>query len=117
MARATIIFNGHVGAEPEQKFLPDGKMIVNIRVAVNSKDKNGEKTDWYAVSCWGRLADVVSGMVTKGTHVLVMGTFNPSVSTGKDGRPYLNLNVNASEIQILAGGRKTSLDDVSEIEF
>ena len=53
---------GNLGSDPEERYTADGKQMVSIRVAVNSrrKDADGqqiERTDWFRARMSGGRAD------------------------------------------------------------
>lgn len=73
----TIVI-GHLGRDPETRFLPSGDPVCNFSVAVteNWKDKSGErreKTTWYRVSMFGRIAEVAGQYLKKGSQVQIVG--------------------------------------------
>lgn len=80
---------GRLGADPEVRYMPDGKMVVNIRVATdeNWKDKNGEKmtkTEWHRVVIFGKLAEIVAKYSNKGRLIYIEGRIQTRKWTDKD---------------------------------
>lgn len=56
---------GHLGKDPDSRYLPDGAHTVTLSLATKEKwrDKQGEKqerTEWHRIVCWGKLADVAA---------------------------------------------------------
>lgn len=75
---ANITVIGNLGADPEIKFLPDGKAVCNLRVANNqTKNVDGKwetvRTNWYKIIVWGRDAEAVADVAVKGDRVIVAG--------------------------------------------
>jgi len=74
-----VILIGNVGQDPEVRYLPGGGAVANMSVATSEswKDKNtGEKktdTEWHRVCVFGKLADIVSQYVKKGSKVYLEG--------------------------------------------
>ncbi|CAC9527300.1 Single-stranded DNA-binding protein [uncultured Gammaproteobacteria bacterium] len=76
MNRVTLI--GHLGADTQLKYSSSGEAIANLNIATNEhyRDKGGNKqttTQWHRVVIFGKLAEIASKHLTKGSHVLVEG--------------------------------------------
>lgn len=101
----TIIV-GHLGRAPETRYTPGGKNVCDFSVAVSKAwtDANGEKqekTDWYKVTTWGKLAEICQQYLDKGRQVLVEGEVSASAWTDKEGNPRATLELNAREVRFL----------------
>lgn len=115
LAKVTII--GNLGRDPETKYTPSGTMNVSFSMAASRRfrDSSGqdqERTTWFRVTAWGRLAETIDGLsqrgiVGKGRQVYVEGRIEQSEWTGSDGEKRTSLEVNASEFQLL-GNRADS---------
>lgn len=74
-----VILVGNVGQDPEVRYLPNGGAVANVTLATSESwmDKNSgqrqEKTEWHRVVFFGKLADVVSQYVKKGSKLYVEG--------------------------------------------
>jgi len=74
-----VILVGNLGRDPETRYSPDGAAMTNISLATTSqwKDKNtGEKreeTEWHRVAFFGRLAEIASEYLRKGSQVYIEG--------------------------------------------
>lgn len=70
---------GRLGADPEVKRTQDGKLIVNLRLAVSEtwRDRNGErkeKTEWISCTIFSEgLAKVAEQYLSKGSKVFLQG--------------------------------------------
>lgn len=75
--KAIII--GHLGRDPEVRYLPSGEAVANFSVATTErwKDKataeQKEATEWHKVSTFGKLAEIVGEYTKKGSLVYVEG--------------------------------------------
>lgn len=74
--QVTII--GHLGRDPEVRYLQSGEAACNFSVAVteNWKAKDGEKkehTEWFRVAFFGKMAEVCGEYLKKGSAVYVQG--------------------------------------------
>lgn len=107
--KTTIL--GHVGKEPEMRYMPNGTAITGFTVAVNEQFTNsqGEKvkrTIWYRVSTFGKQAETCNQYVRKGMLVLVEGrltadpqTGGPKVWTKEDGTFGSSFELKADEVK------------------
>ncbi len=88
MSYQKIILVGNLGADPELRYLPDGKPVANFPLAVNrswSDSESGEKvteTTWSRVSVWGRQAEAANRYLAKGDQALVEGRLKADPATG-----------------------------------
>mmetsp|Transcript_3635 Transcript_3635/g.5421 ORF Transcript_3635/g.5421 Transcript_3635/m.5421 type:complete len:267 (+) Transcript_3635:68-868(+) len=80
-----VVLVGRIGSNPEPKYLPDGKVVLNVSLAVKRqynrlerkalKIKYGEEeTDWFTLELWGQDAEFMSNYVTKGARIGVSGS-------------------------------------------
>ena len=89
MQKNNIELAGWLGAKPAIRFLPSGTKIANVRLAegyhyVDAQKKEQEHTNWHAVVCYGRLADMIE-QLNKGDNVLVNGSLQIREFTPADG--------------------------------
>ena len=74
-----VIIVGNLGQDPEVHMLPNGGQVTNVSLATSESwtDKNSgqkqEKTEWHRVVFFGKLAEVVSQYVKKGSKLYVEG--------------------------------------------
>ena len=69
---------GRLGRDPEGKFTPTGKKVVQFSVAISNrwKSKEGETkeyTEWVNVEVWGRLGEICQEYLKKGSLVFLEG--------------------------------------------
>ena len=82
-----LIIVGHLGRDPEMRYLPSGQAVTDMSVATNRvyNNSNGQKveeTTWFRVSFWGGRAETVNQYLRKGSKVLVEGYLRPDPETG-----------------------------------
>lgn len=105
-----VILLGHLGADPEVKYLPSGVAIATMSLATSEqwKDKQtGEKqerTEWHRIKFFGRLAEIAGEYLRKGSQVYVEGSLRTDKYTDKDGIERYTTNIICSELQMLGGG-------------
>lgn len=100
----TIIV-GNVGREPEMKYLQSGVPVCNFSVAVTevytANEERREKTTWYRVACWRRLAETVNQYVHKGQQVMIIGSVEARAYTDNSGQPAASLDLTARDVRFL----------------
>lgn len=96
-----ITLSGHVGQDPTMRYTPNGDPVCNFRMAVNTRRAGQEETEWFRVTCWGRLAETVGQYVTKGRRVLVSGRLHSRTWTDDDGKDRFGNEVTASTVVFL----------------
>jgi single-strand DNA-binding protein len=100
---------GNVGRDPEMRYLPSGSGIASFSVAVTTRwtDRNTnerrEKTNWYNVSCFNKLAEIAKQYVKKGTPIMIVGSVSARAYMGQDGQPRASLDLRADNFQMLGG--------------
>ena len=109
MSYEQTIIIGNLGSDPEMRYTPNGKPVTNFSVAVNRrfKGKDGqmqERTKWFRVTAWDKLAETCNQYLTKGRQVLVVGEVKASAYTNQAGEPAASLELTAREVKFLGKG-------------
>lgn len=84
--KITVI--GHLGGEPETRYLQNGTAsvcsfsVATSRQWTNNDGSKGEETIWWRVSAWDKLGDICQQYLTKGKQVFIEGTIQPDRETG-----------------------------------
>ncbi|HZZ12551.1 MAG TPA: single-stranded DNA-binding protein [Paraburkholderia sp.] len=104
-----VILVGNLGADPEVRYLPSGDAVANIRLATTDryKDKTSgemkETTEWHRVSFFGRLAEIVSEYLKKGSSVYLEGRIRTRKYQAQDGTDRYSTEIVAEQMQMLGG--------------
>ncbi|OED11160.1 single-stranded DNA-binding protein [Burkholderia sp. A2] len=104
-----VILVGNLGADPEVRYLPSGDAVANIRLATTDryKDKASgdfkEMTEWHRVAFFGRLAEIVSEYLKKGSSVYIEGRIRTRKWQGQDGQDRYSTEIVAEQMQMLGG--------------
>ena len=104
-----VILVGNLGADPDQRFLPNGDAVCNIRIATSEswKDKQtGDKkeaTEWHRVVFFRRLAEIAGQYLTKGSSVYVEGSLKTRKWQDKDGSDRYTTEIVGSEMKMIGG--------------
>ena len=107
-----VILIGHVGADPEVRYIESNTPVCNIRIATSEvyKNKSGEKvttTEWHTVVLWRGLAEVAEKYVKKGTQLYIEGKIRSRSWDDKDGNKRYTTEIVADVLQLL-GKREDS---------
>lgn len=112
--KITIV--GNVGQSPEMRYTPSGQAVASFSVAVNKSwvgadGQRQDKTTWFRVTCWRKLAEVVSEHLGKGQLVLVTGEVEEARPwTDRDGNQRASLEVTADTVRFLGGKPQASTE-------
>ncbi|HBJ5623865.1 TPA: single-stranded DNA-binding protein [Salmonella enterica subsp. enterica serovar Hvittingfoss] len=83
---------GHLGQDPEVRYLPNGKTVANLSLATSDiwKDKQTgepkERTEWHRVVLYEKLADVAGEYLRKGAQVYIEGELRTRKWTDQNGQ-------------------------------
>jgi single-strand DNA-binding protein len=86
-----VIVLGNLGADPDARFMPNGNAVTNISVATSESwiDKESgdrqERTEWHRVAFFGRLAEIASEYLKKGSQVYIEGKLRTRKWEDKEG--------------------------------
>ncbi|MBX3702425.1 MAG: single-stranded DNA-binding protein [Steroidobacteraceae bacterium] len=111
MARGVnkVILIGHLGQDPQQRAMPSGKAVVNLRLATTDqwRDKqtgeNKEATEWHNVVMFDRLAEIAAEYLRKGSQIYVEGRIRTRKWQDKEGQDRYTTEIIANEMQMLGG--------------
>lgn len=102
-----VILIGHVGKDPEVRYMPNGNAVANLTLATSEswKDKNTgenqERTEWHRVVFFRRLGEVVGEYVKKGSRIYVEGRLQTRKWQGQDGQDRYTTEIIADQMQML----------------
>lgn len=104
ICKATII--GNLGGDPEMRYSQNGRPFTTFSVACSwnyttSEGERREETQWFRVTAGGRLAEVCSQYLRKGSKVYIEGRLSSRTWEGADGQKRFGLDINAAEMQML----------------
>lgn len=98
-----VAFTGRVGGVDE-RYLPDGTRILEIRVAIHSRVKKDDKwedyTNWLTVSKFGG-PDKLTDYVKPGTRVAVTGRLQQDRWETEDGQKRSQVKIRAFNIEVI----------------
>ena len=114
-------FIGRLGNDPETAFLPDGKQVTKLSIACGEKwkDKSGtmqEKTEWVRVVSFGKLAEIISKYLVKGSLIYISGKMSTTKYTDKNGVEKYSTEIIANEMKMLDGKNSSPQDKVENTQ-
>ena len=110
-----VILIGNLGNDPDTRYTSGGAAVANISLATSEswKDRESgeqqERTEWHRVVFFGRLAEIVSEYLRKGSQIYVEGRLQTRKWQDKDGNDRYTTEIVANEMQML-GGRGNTAD-------
>ena len=112
---------GHLGRDPEMRYTSSGVAVTNFSVATSRKwtDAAGtqqERTTWFKISAWRKLAEVCNQYLHKGQLVMVEGEIDASAWTGQDGTAKATLELTARTVKFLSKGGEAQQEAAAEDE-
>lgn len=123
MYQSTTIV-GHLGGDPSMRYTSSGVAVTSFSVATSRKwtDAAGaaqEKTTWFRVSAWRKLAETCNQYLHKGQLVMVEGEVDASAYTPKDGgEPRASLELTARTVKFLSRGEaQEAPQDETDVPF
>lgn len=109
-----VMIIGRLGAEPDTRYMPNGKAVTNIRVATSEtwKDKQTgdrkEKTEWHSIVLFDKLAEIAAEYLRKGSLAYFEGKLTTRKWTDKDGKDRYTTEIVARDMQMLGSrGERT----------
>ena len=113
--KAVIV--GTLGKDPEIKYAENGNAVVNVSVATNESWKDREtgeaqeRTEWHRIVMFGRLGEIASQYLKKGSQAYFEGRIQTSKWQDDNGNDRYSTQIVASEMQML--GRRPESEVVS----
>ncbi len=111
MYQKTIVV-GYLGRDPEMRYTTTGSPVTSFSVATsrtwtNQNGERQEKTTWFRVTAWQKLAEFAAQYLKKGSRVLVEGDVDASAYTDREGSPRASLELRATAIRFMSSKDET----------
>jgi single-strand DNA-binding protein len=103
-----VILMGNLTRDPELRTTPGGQSVCSFSLAINRswQDQSGqaqEAVDYFDITAWGKLGELVNQYLSKGRRCLVQGRLSQR-SWEQDGQKRNKVEVVASDVTFLDGG-------------
>ncbi len=100
-----VFILGNLTRDPEKRSLPSGQPVTSFGVASNRffKNKDGERqqeVEFHNVTAFGRLADIASRYLKKGSLVFVEGRLRTNDWQDKQGVKHFRTEIIANNLQL-----------------
>lgn len=111
-----MILLGHLGRDPEMRYMPDGTAVATLNVATSEtfKDRDGnkqERTEWNRVVFWGRTAEIAGEYLRKGSMAYMEGRLQTRKWRDKDGQDRYTTEIRGDRLQMVGARRDGGADD------
>lgn len=115
MARSInqVILMGRLTRDPETRTTPSGKSVTSFTLAVDRQTQD-DQTDFFDVTAWEKLGDLVAQYLSKGRRCLVQGRLRQDSWDDKEtGKKRSRIEVVATDVTFLdaPGGDNSSSSD------
>jgi len=120
-----VVLTGNLTRDPELRSTGGGTSVCELRVAVNSRRKDGQTGEWvdkpnyFDVTVWGAQGENCAQYLSKGRPIAVDGRLEWREWQDKDGNKRQSVDIIADSVQFLGsreggenGGRFTPQSDV-----
>ena len=109
-----VVLTGNLTRDPELRSLPSGTSVCDMRIAVNTRRKNGATGEWedkpnyVDVKVWGAQGENCQRFLSKGRPVAVQGRLEWREWETQDGHKRQAVDIIADSVQFLGGREEAS---------
>lgn len=101
-----VMIGGRVTSDPELKQTQSGISVTTFGVAVNRRNRsdgnaNQPSADFFNVTAWRELADIVTKYFKKGSSIFIIGSFQNRSWTDQRGVKHYATDIIADEIHFV----------------
>lgn len=102
-----VVITGNLTRDPELRSTPNGTSVCKLRVAVNSRRKDGQSGEWvdkpnyFDVTVWGAQGENCANYLSKGRPVAVEGRLDWREWDDKNGNKRQTVEIIANSVQFL----------------
>ena len=103
----SVVITGNLTKDPELRSTPSGTSVCKLRVAVNSRRKDGASGEWvdkpnyFDVTVWGAQGENCANYLSKGRPVAVQGRLEWREWESQDGGKRQAVEIIADSVQFL----------------
>ena len=115
-----VVLTGNLTADPELRSLPSGTSVCKLRVACNTRRKNGSTGEWedkpnyFSVTVWGAQGENAARYLSKGRPVAIDGRLEWREWEAQDGSKRQAVDIIADSVQFLNNGNGNGSSDAAE---
>ena len=109
-----VLLLGNLGDDPELRHFETGaKLRFRLATSESWRDKKTgelkERTDWHTITLWGKRAEALARILTKGSRVMIEGRLETRSFEADGAKRYIT-EVNASELYFAGSPRFSQRD-------
>ena len=110
----SVVITGNLTRDPELRSLPSGTSVCDMRIAVNTRRKNGATGEWedkpnyFDVKVWGAQGENCHRFLAKGRPVGVQGRLEWREWETQDGQKRQAVDIIADSVQFLGSRDEAS---------
>jgi single-strand DNA-binding protein len=98
-----LIPHARLGRDPDLRRVgADGRPKCDVWIAVDHWSGGEKGTEWYAVTAWAHLGELVAELARKGSEVCISGHLRSNRWEAKDGTQRRSLEIVADEVRFLS---------------
>lgn len=117
-----VMLLGNLGADPELRMTAGGQAVLKLRLATSEtymdRDRaRQERTEWHNVVIWGKRAEALAKILTKGSRIFVEGGLRTSNYEDREGNKRYRTEIVTSNILLQGrsgGGMGAGQGDASD---
>lgn len=94
-------FIGRLGKAVETRYMQDGSAVASFSIAVGWKSKDKEGAEWINITAFGKLAEICSQYLSKGSKVYISGRLKNEKYINKEGIETYSTKIIAENMQML----------------
>jgi single-strand DNA-binding protein len=104
-----VVMTGNLTRDPELRSTPGGSSVCKLRIACNTRRKNGQTGEWeekpnfFDVTVWGAQGENCSRYLSKGRPVAIDGRLEWREWDAPDGQKRQSVDIIADSVQFLGG--------------
>ncbi len=105
----SVVLVGNLTRDPELRHTPSGTAVCSLRLAVNSRRKDGATGEWsdkpnyFDITVWGQQGESCAQYLAKGRPVAVQGRLEWREWDAQDGSKRQAVEIIADNVQFLGG--------------
>jgi single-strand DNA-binding protein len=120
-----VVLTGNLTRDPELRSLQSGTSVCSLRIAVNTRRKDGQTGEWvdkpnyFSVTVWGAQGENCARYLSKGRPVAIDGRLEWREWEAKEGGKRESIDIIADSVQFLSsppeGGNGNGFQQRSDV--
>lgn len=107
-----VILMGRLTRDPDMRTTPNGKTVTSFGLAVDRQSSQDDSADFFDITAWEKLGELVNQYLSKGRRCLVQGRLSFR-QWEQDGQKRSKVEVIATDVTFLDGPSSDSNDSGS----